>query len=223
MEQNMSRGNVTLNDIAALIVQIEPTDLEELAHVRWALRNVAESSSLSVRRPMAEAIKKIDQMMEEKGADSSGFFADIGILVEEAIDVMERSNREEPPFSSLNHDPVRTSGQSEDMERFNGLPPEADPALLEEFISESRDLVANAEIALLELETDPENTEAVNTIFRAFHTIKGTSAFLGLDHISALAHGAESFLSRIHRQRDSLYRRIRRSGISLRGHAQGSD
>ena len=58
-------------------------------------------------------------------------------------------------------------------------------------------MVASAEAALLELETDPENTEAVNTVFRAFHTIKGTSAFLGLDHISELAHGAESFLSRI--------------------------
>ena len=33
MERDMNRGNVTLNDIAALIVQIEPTDLEELAHV----------------------------------------------------------------------------------------------------------------------------------------------------------------------------------------------
>ncbi len=113
MEQDMSRGNVTLNDIAALIVQIEPTDLEELAHVRWALHNVAESSSPSVRRPMAEAIRKIDQMMEEKGPDSSGFFADIGALIEEAIDVMERSDGEEPPFSSLKHDPVRTSGQSD--------------------------------------------------------------------------------------------------------------
>ena len=197
MERDMNRGNVTLNDIAALIVQMEPTDLEELARVRWALHSVAESSSPSVRRPMAEAIRKIDRMMEEKGSDSSGFFADIGALIEEAIDVMEGSDGEDPVFSTLRHDPGRTSGQGEETGRFNELPPEADPALLGEFIIESRDLIAGAEIALLELETDPENTEAVNTIFRAFHTIKGTSAFLGLDSLTALAHGAESFLSRI--------------------------
>ena len=112
MERDMSRGNVTLNDIAALIVQIEPTDLEELARVRWALHSVAESSSPSVRRPMAEAIRKIDQMMEEKGSDPSGFFADIGALIEEAIDVMERSDGEETPFSSPQARSVSTtSGQ----------------------------------------------------------------------------------------------------------------
>ncbi|HEX9948959.1 MAG TPA: chemotaxis protein CheA, partial [Thermodesulfobacteriota bacterium] len=33
--------------------------------------------------------------------------------------------------------------------------------------------------------------------FRAVHTIKGTSAFLGLDFISAFSHQAESFFSRI--------------------------
>jgi hypothetical protein len=123
MERDMNSGNVTLNDIAALIVQIEPTDLEELAHVRWALHSVAESSSPSVRKPMAEAIRRIDQIMEEKGSDSSGFFADIGALIEEAIDVMERSDGEAPPFSTLKHDPVQTSGQGEDTGRFNGLPP----------------------------------------------------------------------------------------------------
>jgi two-component system chemotaxis sensor kinase CheA len=48
----------------------------------------------------------------------------------------------------------------------------------------------------LQLEPDPENAEALNTVFRAFHTIKGTSGFLGLDHISKLAHRAESFFSR---------------------------
>ena len=122
MEREMSRGNVTLNDIAALIVQLEPTDLEELARVRRALHIVAESSSPSVRRPMAEAIKKIDQMMEEKASDPSGLLADIGVFIEEAIDVMERSDGEEPPFSTPKHDQVPTSGQGADVGRFNGLP-----------------------------------------------------------------------------------------------------
>ena len=56
----------------------------------------------------------------------------------------------------------------------------SDPDLLGDFITECREHIENAEAALLALETNEEDTEAVSTIFRAFHTIKGTSAFLGL-------------------------------------------
>jgi two-component system chemotaxis sensor kinase CheA len=197
MECDMNHEKLTLNDIAALIVQIEPTDLADLARVRRALNVIAESSPTSAQRPIVEAIKKIDQMTGGKASDPSGLFADIGALIEEAIDVMEKSGWEETSLSGPEPEQVSIVGPSAEAKRSNALPPEADPDLLGEFITESRDLVASAEAALLELETDPENTEAVNTVFRAFHTIKGTSAFLGLDHISEIAHGAESFLSRI--------------------------
>ena len=173
---------MTLHDIAALIVQIEPTDVADLARVRKALHVIAESSPIFVQRTIIEAIKKIDQMIGEKGSDTPDLLADIGALIEEAIDAMEKSDEEETSFSDSKDEQVSI---------------ESDPALLEEFITDSQELVASAEAALLELERDPENTEAVNTVFRAFHTIKGTSAFLGLDHILKLTHGAESFLSRI--------------------------
>ena len=77
------------------------------------------------------------------------------------------------------------------------LPSDADLSLLSDFIAESRELLENAEAALLGLELDPDNVEAVNTIFRAFHTIKGTSAFLSLDYVTEFAHHAETILSRV--------------------------
>ena len=77
------------------------------------------------------------------------------------------------------------------------LPTDADLSLLSDFIAESRELLQNAEAALLGLELDPDNVEAVNTIFRAFHTIKGTSAFLSLDYVTEFAHHAETILSRV--------------------------
>jgi len=178
----MSDEKLTLNDIAALIVQIEPTDLDDLARVRRALNVIAETSPIFVKRTITEAVKKIDQITGGKVSDTPDLLTDIGALIEEAIDAMEKSDEEEISFSDSKDEQVSI---------------ENDPALLEEFITDSQELVASAEVALLELESDPENTEAVNTIFRAFHTIKGTSAFLGLDHISKLTHGAESFLSRI--------------------------
>ncbi len=76
------------------------------------------------------------------------------------------------------------------------LPEDADLELLAEFIVECVDHINGAEAALLDLESNPEGGEEINVIFRAFHTIKGTSAFLGLDRIQKLAHLAESLLDR---------------------------
>ena len=193
----MRDDKLTLDDIASLIVQIEPTDLADLAHVRRGLNVIADSAPASAQRPIAEAIKRIDQMTGGKASDPCGLLADIGAFIEEAINAMEKFSGEQTPFPDPEPERVPTVGAGPEAGRLNALPPEADPALLEEFITESRDLIAGAEAALLELETDPKNTEALNIVFRAFHTVKGTSGFLGLDHISKLAHGAESFLSRI--------------------------
>ncbi|MCP4350501.1 MAG: chemotaxis protein CheA [Desulfobacterales bacterium] len=84
------------------------------------------------------------------------------------------------------------------------LPEGADPDLIGAFITESNDLIANAEEALLLLESDPDDMDAVSTVFRAFHTVKGTSAFLELSLVSEIAHHAESLLSRI-RDREIRY------------------
>jgi len=77
------------------------------------------------------------------------------------------------------------------------LPDDADRDLLPDFITESTECIAASEAALLSLEENPSDEEAVNTVFRAFHTVKGTSAFLGLTRIAEFAHEAESLLSRV--------------------------
>ena len=86
------------------------------------------------------------------------------------------------------------------------LPDDADRDLLPDFITESVECVTNSEAALLQLEANPSDEEAVNTVFRAFHTVKGTSAFLGLTRIAAFAHEAESLLSRV-RDKEIAYTR----------------
>ncbi|TVR45992.1 MAG: chemotaxis protein CheA [Planctomycetota bacterium] len=76
----------------------------------------------------------------------------------------------------------------------------ADAALLGEFTTEASEHLENAEVHLLELDTDASNVEAINALFRSFHTIKGLAGFMELDPIQKLAHHAETFLD-ICRQR----------------------
>lgn len=74
--------------------------------------------------------------------------------------------------------------------------PEGDDTLID-FTAEAREHLENAEQALLELEHDPQNGELINTVFRAFHTIKGVAGFLNLGPIVSLAHSAETLLDRV--------------------------
>jgi two-component system, chemotaxis family, sensor kinase CheA len=69
-----------------------------------------------------------------------------------------------------------------------------DPELVGDFILESREHLSGIEAQLLSLEQDPRNTEAINTIFRGFHTIKGLAGFLDYADIQAFAHEVETLL-----------------------------
>ncbi|KTT34553.1 chemotaxis protein CheA [Pseudomonas oryzihabitans] len=69
--------------------------------------------------------------------------------------------------------------------------------ILKTFIAESEELLQQMEAALLQIEQAPEDSELINAIFRAAHTIKGSAGLFGLDHIVAFTHVAESVLDRI--------------------------
>jgi two-component system chemotaxis sensor kinase CheA len=71
---------------------------------------------------------------------------------------------------------------------------EENKELLGEFHAEAVDHLQQIEAALLALDQQPEDPEALNSIFRSFHTIKGNAGFLGLVPMQALAHEVESLL-----------------------------
>ncbi len=72
-----------------------------------------------------------------------------------------------------------------------------DPELVNAFVTESREHLADIEQQLLAIESagadgDPE---LVNTVFRSIHSIKGAAGFLGFTTLSGLAHGMENALN----------------------------
>jgi len=70
----------------------------------------------------------------------------------------------------------------------------SDPELVKEFLTETNELIENLDNDLVSLETDPQNQELLNRIFRAIHTIKGTSSFLGFDQLVEIGHVSEDVL-----------------------------
>jgi two-component system chemotaxis sensor kinase CheA len=102
--------------------------------------------------------------------------------------------------------------------------------LLTEFHGEAVEHLQQIEAALLALERQPDDPEALNSIFRSFHTIKGNAGFLGLGPMHRLAHEVESLLDlarnhklRLHsgiiteilRSRDALQALVQQVGLAL--------
>jgi two-component system chemotaxis sensor kinase CheA len=69
-----------------------------------------------------------------------------------------------------------------------------DTELVGDFILESREHLSALEAQLLTLEQDPRNAEAIHTIFRGFHSIKGLAGFLEFSGIQGFAHEVETLL-----------------------------
>jgi len=65
------------------------------------------------------------------------------------------------------------------------------------FILECRELLEDMESALLAVEGADEKEEMINAIFRAAHTIKGSSGLFSLDHVVAFTHVVESVLDKV--------------------------
>jgi two-component system chemotaxis sensor kinase CheA len=65
---------------------------------------------------------------------------------------------------------------------------------LQTFFVESHELLEDMEAALLSIGELDDRSEAVNAIFRAAHTIKGSSGLFGLDEVVAFTHVVESVL-----------------------------
>ena len=211
----------SLDDAAALLVQMEPNDLSDMPRLVALLRDLAQNESCPepARGVIAEAASRAEILAGGGDPASEEALARIGRLLEKAMDAIGESeaiSRSRPTnaegalasdedMAVPNQDPEarRASGPSE-VPDLQSLPEDADRELIAEFVSESSDLIEAAEEALLALESDPEDMESVSTVFRAFHTVKGGSAFLELMAISQMAHHAESLLSRV-RDREIRY------------------
>lgn len=69
--------------------------------------------------------------------------------------------------------------------------------LLKIFLDESRENIDLLDQEIINLETDPENKELMDEIFRAFHTLKGNAGIVGMKKFEKFAHIAEEVLTDI--------------------------
>ncbi|RLB24251.1 MAG: hypothetical protein DRG76_01955 [Deltaproteobacteria bacterium] len=75
-----------------------------------------------------------------------------------------------------------------------------DPSLVLEFIAEALEHLDGIDNNLFQYEKNPNDTELIDSIFRAIHSVKGASGFLGLQDINKLAHRLETLLDQLRKE-----------------------
>ena len=68
---------------------------------------------------------------------------------------------------------------------------------LEIFIDESNEHLQNLNTQILNLESDPENIDTINEIFRAAHSLKGMAGTMGYKRMQTLTHDMENVFSEV--------------------------
>ncbi len=71
--------------------------------------------------------------------------------------------------------------------------------IVDSFVVETKEIFEKLDNEILEIEKRPEDKELINSIFRAVHTVKGTSGFLSFEQMSVLAHRFEDVLNKLRR------------------------
>ena len=207
---------LTLDDAAALLMQLAASDADGWRRLEEGLQRLARNEDLSTgcRQHLRAAAERAAELAGGRVSEPEAAIGALGVLLDQAITAQERPEPVPEAVAEKSPDHFAPS-VSTDAAIADYMPQNLDLDLMAEFINESTDLIQNAEEALLSLEHDPGDVEAVGKVFRAFHTVKGTSAFLELSLIAEFGHHAETLLSRV---RDG---QIRYSGgyadLSLQG------
>ncbi|MGI5817229.1 MAG: chemotaxis protein CheA [Armatimonadota bacterium] len=176
-----STGRASITERLATLISLDPEDTPELANLAaWLVERAEDASLDDAAREAADRARELVCRVLDGSAD------DPAQALDEAAEAL--SEAAEPPPAS----PPAEEADEPACLQFAG-----DAALLAEFIAEALDHLRNAEAGMLALEIEPGDGEAVNAVFRAFHTIKGAAGFLGLATVQELAHRAENLLVRV--------------------------
>ncbi|MEO8621162.1 MAG: chemotaxis protein CheA [bacterium] len=201
-----------LDAAATLLLMVEADERVEMERIREHLRRFAtdDMAGALVRSLAKEAESSLGLVLEsiDSGHDADAALAVATECVGKAIrarddedDASTRTPRAISPDVAEALAPAVAAPASPAPAPVGSVTmdplPEGDHELIGEFLMECSEYLESAEAALLRLEISPGNLEAINTVFRAFHTVKGTSGFLGLTDIANFAHEAESVFSRV--------------------------
>ena len=171
----------SIDALCAALVLADTGDAESIVELRRSLESVharaRDAADDGLARVCAVASDRIERAKDP---------ADIVEAVREAVEGIRAAQ----------------AAQTSSANPFQG-----DPDLTTDFIVEAREHVDSVEENILQLESDGHDAEALNGLFRAFHSVKGVALLLELEDIAELARQTEELLDAV---RGDVHARRRR-------------
>ena len=180
------------------MIELDPENLSELDLFKKNLILSKEQSKGNLKDVLGQACAEVETWHGQDPESRRAGIVRLGELLEQAMEFSGGN-----PSGAKPEKPRAVPPEEMESRNFT-LSKDFDADLLNEFIIENMELANMAESAILDWEKNPDNQELLNTIFRGFHTIKGTSSFLNLDCVKDLAHQAESMLARVRDGQDNF-------------------
>lgn len=177
-----------LSDIQETIAGLEGREPEDPAGF---LSDLSAKVDKVVQLDMNDELGQEEQSPGADGKETADQQAESGRIT----DISQQSVDDPQPEINEQAEGGQQTGDS--YSRDFTVPDDLDVTLLTDFITECNEQIEEAESALLDLETSPDDDELIHKVFRSFHTIKGTSAFMGLTPVSEFAHAVETLLDMV--------------------------
>lgn len=188
MNKKQKSENINLNHLAIALIELDPDNPVDVDQFKKSLALARDNATGPLRDLFLQGCEVLNawpdtdpQLRQEAMSRLSGLLEQAMRLGEEIpIEKKQKKSKTVKTVSQKSLDVV--------------ISDEFEAELINEFISESMECANMAELAVLEWERNPNDRELLNTIFRGFHTIKGTSSFMHIDCIKDISHLAESML-----------------------------
>lgn len=195
---------------ATLLKPADPAAIEQLQSVLSRIMRYVDQDDHcpseiieKVKGTTSDAESVLKKLLENEIADTEKAMEDIGEAISQLQGLIDQILASETQTQAPAGDAAavedsqadeQDQGEEEPQVAAEMVIQEDDVPLLLDFITESNEHIESSEAGLLELEDRPGDSEVLNQIFRAFHTIKGMAGFLNLVEIGSLAHSAENLL-----------------------------
>lgn len=178
----------------------------------------------TLREAVAPVLAKMDALLDEAAAYdlyAIKILTDFNVWMETALSEINAGRdpqaftaspeapKEEPSSSEvMSGETEEDDGLLEEFAQYDivqDLNMEENEELLQEFHTEAVDHLGQIETAVLELEQDVTSRDAINSMFRSFHTIKGVAGFLNLVPVNRLAHEVESLMDLVRNDKIEVF------------------
>lgn len=197
-EESIENFHELIETFAAQVVVADPGDIPSLGELLKIIDSIIKTELFGTREIGLCLRHNVERVILEEETDL--YFLEKGV---EILRELEKVFADENPDQNFLNSLLEEINCSLSIDLGNNNPKSdqlsasEDLSLYIEFAQESLENLEKAEVDLIELEENPEDMSLINSVFRAFHTIKGVSGFLELDSINNLSHKTETLLDSI--------------------------